>query len=138
MATDIAARGTDIDQLPHVVNFELPNVEEDYVHRIGRTGRAGRSGEAISLVAPDEEKLLKGIERLTKQRIPEGDLMGFDASAIEAEKPEVREPRQPRPQRGERKARAEREKPAERHRAEGTQPPQPEQGAQAYSRWSRQ
>jgi len=114
VATDIAARGLDIDQLPHVVNFELPNVEEDYVHRIGRTGRAGRSGEAISLVAPDEEKLLKGIERLTKQRIPEGDLMGFDASAIEAEKPEVREPRQPRPQRGERKARAEREKPAEK------------------------
>jgi ATP-dependent RNA helicase RhlE len=114
VATDIAARGLDIDQLPHVVNFELPNVEEDYVHRIGRTGRAGRSGEAISLVAPDEEKLLKGIERMTKQRIPEGDLMGFDASAIEAEKPEVREPRQPRPQRGEGKARGERNKPAEK------------------------
>ncbi len=107
VATDIAARGLDIDQLPHVVNFELPNVEEDYVHRIGRTGRAGRSGEAISLVAPDEEKLLKGIERLTKQRIPDGDTLGFDPSTIEAEKPEVREPRQPRnarPQRGERKA----------------------------------
>ena len=69
VATDIAARGLDIDQLPHVVNFELPNVEEDYVHRIGRTGRAGRSGEAISLVAPDEEKLLKGIERMTKQKL---------------------------------------------------------------------
>ncbi len=107
VATDIAARGLDIDQLPHVVNFELPNVEEDYVHRIGRTGRAGRSGEAISLVAPDEEKLLKGIERMTKQRIPDGDLMGFDASTIEAEKPEVREARQPRPARNsERKPRA--------------------------------
>ncbi|WP_263143191.1 DEAD/DEAH box helicase [Pseudomonas sp. RIT-PI-AD] len=93
VATDIAARGLDIDQLPHVVNFELPNVEEDYVHRIGRTGRAGRSGEAISLVSPDEEKLLKGIERLTKQRIPDGDPQGFDASSVEAEKPEVREPR---------------------------------------------
>ncbi|MFV3287417.1 DEAD/DEAH box helicase [Pseudomonas sp. NY11955] len=91
VATDIAARGLDIDQLPHVVNFELPNVEEDYVHRIGRTGRAGRSGEAISMVAPDEEKLLKSIERVTKQRIPDGDLMGFDASQVEAEKPEVRE-----------------------------------------------
>ena len=91
VATDIAARGLDIDQLPHVVNFELPNVEEDYVHRIGRTGRAGRSGEAISLVAPDEEKLLKGIERMTRQKIADGDLMGFDASTIEAEKPEVRE-----------------------------------------------
>ena len=91
VATDIAARGLDIDQLPHVVNFELPNVDEDYVHRIGRTGRAGRSGEAISLVAPDEEKLLKSIERMTKQKIPDGDLMGFDISAVEAEKPEVRE-----------------------------------------------
>ena len=109
VATDIAARGLDIDQLPHVVNFELPNVEEDYVHRIGRTGRAGRSGEAISLVAPDEEKLLKGIERMTKQKIPDGDLMGFDAATIEAEKPEVREPRQPRPARNsERKPRGER------------------------------
>ncbi|HGM5581666.1 TPA: DEAD/DEAH box helicase [Pseudomonas putida] len=94
VATDIAARGLDIDQLPHVVNFELPNVEEDYVHRIGRTGRAGRSGEAISLVAPDEEKLLKSIERVTRQKIPDGDLMGFDASQVEAEKPEVRERQQ--------------------------------------------
>ncbi|KRW61577.1 DEAD/DEAH box helicase [Pseudomonas sp. TTU2014-080ASC] len=100
VATDIAARGLDIDQLPHVVNFELPNVEEDYVHRIGRTGRAGRTGEAISLVAPDEEKLLKNIERMTKQKIPDGDLQGFDASTLEAERPEVREPRQPRPPRG--------------------------------------
>ncbi|MBF8723242.1 MULTISPECIES: DEAD/DEAH box helicase [Pseudomonas] len=91
VATDIAARGLDIDQLPHVVNFELPNVEEDYVHRIGRTGRAGRSGEAISMVAPDEEKLLKSIERVTKQKIPDGDLMGFDPSQVEAEKPETRE-----------------------------------------------
>ncbi|MEA1606505.1 DEAD/DEAH box helicase [Pseudomonas spirodelae] len=100
VATDIAARGLDIDQLPHVVNFELPNIEEDYVHRIGRTGRAGRSGEAISMVAPDEEKLLKGIERMTKQKIADGDLLGFDASTVEAERPEVREPQKPRPPRG--------------------------------------
>jgi ATP-dependent RNA helicase RhlE len=100
VATDIAARGLDIDQLPHVVNFELPNIEEDYVHRIGRTGRAGRSGEAISLVAPDEEKLLKGIERMTKQKISDGDLLGFDASTVEAERPEVREPQKPRQPRG--------------------------------------
>ena len=77
VATDIAARGLDIDQLPHVVNFELPNVAEDYVHRIGRTGRAGRSGEAVSLVSPDEEKLLKAIERMTRQKFEEGDLKGF-------------------------------------------------------------
>ncbi|MDX5371700.1 MAG: DEAD/DEAH box helicase [Pseudomonadaceae bacterium] len=93
VATDIAARGLDIDQLPHVVNYELPNVEEDYVHRIGRTGRAGRSGEAISLVAPDEEKLLKAIERMTKQQIPDGDMQGFDPASVEVEKPEARGPR---------------------------------------------
>jgi ATP-dependent RNA helicase RhlE len=67
VATDIAARGLDIDQLPHVVNYDLPQVAEDYVHRIGRTGRAGNAGEAISLVAPEENKLLKGIERLLKR-----------------------------------------------------------------------
>ena len=70
VATDIAARGLDIDQLPHVVNFELPNVAEDYIHRIGRTGRAGNEGEAMSLVCVDEMKLLKDIERLVKRDIP--------------------------------------------------------------------
>ncbi|MFJ4141826.1 DEAD/DEAH box helicase [Pseudomonas sp. NPDC089734] len=110
VATDIAARGLDIDQLPHVVNFELPNVDEDYVHRIGRTGRAGRTGEAISLVAPDEEKLLKSIERMTRQKIPDGDLMGFDINAVEAEKPEVRERPDVRNPRGSRAPRGEGEK----------------------------
>ncbi|MEJ2619969.1 MAG: DEAD/DEAH box helicase [Candidatus Thiodiazotropha sp.] len=71
VATDIAARGLDINQLPHVVNYELPNVPEDYVHRIGRTGRAGNEGEAISLVCVDEHKLLKDIERLLKSKIPQ-------------------------------------------------------------------
>jgi len=70
VATDIAARGIDIDQLPHVVNFELPSVAEDYVHRIGRTGRAGNEGEAVSLVCVDEKMLLRGIERLIKKEIP--------------------------------------------------------------------
>ncbi|QEY60232.1 DEAD/DEAH box helicase [Pseudomonas sp. C27(2019)] len=96
VATDIAARGLDIDQLPHVVNFELPNVEEDYVHRIGRTGRAGRAGEAVSLVAPDEERLLKSIERMTRQTIEEGDTLGFDPSSVVIEKAEPRAPRPPR------------------------------------------
>ena len=72
VATDIAARGLDIDQLPHVVNFELPEVPEFYVHRIGRTGRAGHEGVAASLVSGDERPLLKGIERLVGQRIPVG------------------------------------------------------------------
>ena len=70
VATDIAARGIDIDQLPHVVNYELPNVAEDDVHRMGRTGRAGNEGQAMSLVCVDEHKLLKDIERLIKRDIP--------------------------------------------------------------------
>jgi len=69
VATDIAARGIDIDQLPHVVNFELPNVSEDYVHRIGRTGRAGNEGEAVSLVCVDEDEFLLNIEKLIKKDI---------------------------------------------------------------------
>ena len=70
VATDIAARGIDIDELPHVVNYEIPNVPEDYVHRIGRTGRAGREGHAVSLVCLDEEGFMMEIERFTKQEIP--------------------------------------------------------------------
>lgn len=69
VATDIAARGLDIHQLSHVINFDLPHVPEDYIHRIGRTGRAGASGQAISLVSPDENKQLQSIERLIKRRI---------------------------------------------------------------------
>lgn len=78
VATDIAARGIDIDQLPHVVNYELPNVPEDYVHRIGRTGRAGAQGEAISLVCVDEEGFLRDIERLIKRPIPRELVPGFE------------------------------------------------------------
>ncbi len=78
VATDIAARGIDIDQLPHVVNFDLPNVPEDYVHRIGRTGRAGATGEAVSLVCVDEKQLLRDIERLIKREIPQEVIPGFE------------------------------------------------------------
>jgi ATP-dependent RNA helicase RhlE len=77
VATDIAARGIDIDQLPHVVNFELPNVAEDYVHRIGRTGRAGCEGEAASLVCIDEKELLENIEKLIKKKIDKVQIDGF-------------------------------------------------------------
>ncbi len=77
-ATDIAARGIDISELPHVVNYELPNVAEDYVHRIGRTGRAGSNGEASSLVCIDEKKLLNDIERLIKREIPVVQIPGFE------------------------------------------------------------
>jgi ATP-dependent RNA helicase RhlE len=78
VATDIAARGLDIKQLPQVVNFELPNVPEDYVHRIGRTGRAGESGHALSLVSADEGKMLAGIERLIKKQLPRKSVEGFE------------------------------------------------------------
>jgi ATP-dependent RNA helicase RhlE len=78
VATDIAARGIDINELPHVVNFELPNVAEDYVHRIGRTGRAGTEGEAISLVCVDENKLLHDIERLLKRQIDTSVYPGYE------------------------------------------------------------
>ena len=89
VATDIAARGIDIDQLPHVVNFELPNVPEDYVHRIGRTGRAGATGEAISLACVDEDIFLRDIERLIKRSIPREVVPGFEPPANERAEPIV-------------------------------------------------
>jgi ATP-dependent RNA helicase RhlE len=99
VATDIAARGLDIDMLPHVVNFELPNVPEDYVHRIGRTGRAGSSGSAISLVDSEELQHLKDIERLIKTQIPRIAIDSFvPPTNIPAEAP-----RPPRPQHGQKR-----------------------------------
>ncbi len=87
VATDIAARGIDIDDLPHVVNYEIPNVPEDYVHRIGRTGRAGNNGAAVSLVCLDEEGFMQEIERFTKQRIPSQVIEGFGAEPGERGEP---------------------------------------------------
>jgi ATP-dependent RNA helicase RhlE len=96
VATDIAARGIDIDALPYVINYELPNVPEDYVHRIGRTGRAGMEGEAISLVCHDERPQLKDIEKLIKRSLERVVIEGFEQSATAA-------PRPPQPARGPRK-----------------------------------
>ena len=110
VATDIAARGIDIDQLPHVVNVDLPNVPEDYVHRIGRTGRAGATGEAVSLVSADEYKLLVDIERLIKQDITRKTIEGFEpvhdlpekgTKPQRIHKPVVKKPRANRPRRSE-------------------------------------
>jgi ATP-dependent RNA helicase RhlE len=103
VATDIAARGLDIEQLPHVVNFDLPNVPEDYVHRIGRTGRAGATGEAISLVSREEQPLLRDIERVIRRQLPREVVPGFEAGAAPSasfvDAPAARDPR-PAPSRG--------------------------------------
>jgi len=102
VATDIAARGIDIDQLPYVVNFDLPNVSEDYVHRIGRTGRAGSTGMAVSLVCADEFKLLVDIERFTKQIIDRELIEGFEPvnklpeSNLDLRPPRAKKPKKPR------------------------------------------
>ncbi len=96
VATDIAARGLDISQLPYVVNFELPNVAEDYVHRIGRTARAGASGHAISLVCAEEYKDLLGIERLIQQSINRKIIEGFEPSQALAESKKVQQPLKPK------------------------------------------
>jgi len=103
VATDIAARGLDIDQLPQVVNFELPNVPEDYVHRIGRTGRAGAAGSAISLVDQEEIKYLRAIERVIKRQIPQlpapTGWTPSPASSASEDRPRQERPRQDRPRR---------------------------------------
>ena len=103
VATDIAARGLDINELPHVVNFELPNVAEDYVHRIGRTGRAGSDGEAISLVCVDEHALLRGIERLIKQTLTKHIEPGYEPDPNATPQPIENGRRQPRNARSQRK-----------------------------------
>jgi ATP-dependent RNA helicase RhlE len=84
VATDIAARGIDIHHLPHVVNVDLPNVAEDYVHRVGRTGRAGRAGHAVSLVAAEEHQLLRGIEKLIGSSLPREEIPGFEPTVLTA------------------------------------------------------
>ena len=94
VATDIAARGLDIEELPHVVNFDLPHVPEDYVHRIGRTGRAGSSGEAVSLVSFDDRPLMSAIEKLINRKVEQRVIAGFEPG-----NPLNQQPREPQPQR---------------------------------------
>ncbi len=94
IATDIAARGIDIDQLPHVINFDLPAVAEDYVHRIGRTGRAGSQGQAISFVSPEEAHLLGAIEKLLNKQIPRVADTGYAPVALDTGKKPKNKPKQ--------------------------------------------
>lgn len=121
VATDIAARGLDIDQLPHVVNFELPNIPEDYVHRIGRTGRAGNEGEAVSLVCIDERDFLRDIERLIKHEIPKEAIEGFTPDPTIKSEPVFKQ-RQQRPSRSANGAR-----PNSSHGKQSEQKPQAKQ-----------
>src|SRR5665811_1779837 len=131
VATDIAARGLDIDQLPHVVNLELPNVPEDYVHRIGRTGRAGSSGAAISLVDKEELQFLRDIERLIKREIPVVAIDGFVPPTHIAEEA----PRPPRQAHGQRRnnpprAAGNRNQPAREGQGQKQKPRNPQQREQ--------
>jgi len=96
VATDIAARGIDIDELPHVVNFDLPHVAEDYVHRIGRTGRAGSSGEAVSLVSHEDRPLMAAIEKLMNRKVESRVISGFETGrSQERQQPHAPHPRNP-------------------------------------------
>ena len=111
VATDIAARGIDIQQLPRVVNFDLPHVAEDYVHRIGRTGRAGETGIALSLVSADEVSQLQKIEKLIKKSIPREEIEGFE--------PEHRLPTKPVKTSGKRPSKKAKAKPGAKKHREG-------------------
>jgi len=130
VATDVAARGLDVDDLPLVVNYELPHVPEDYIHRIGRTGRAGATGEAISFVAPEEEKYLADIERLLKKKVDVRTLDGVDlggaAKPRESREPrDTRESREPRHSRERRETRDSRETGESRDSSEARVPREP-------------
>jgi ATP-dependent RNA helicase RhlE len=123
VATEIAARGLDIKDLPYVVNYELPNVPEDYVHRIGRTARAGSTGKAISLVSPDEAPYLKDIVKLLGQDIPSLPLPAFAMT-----EPAAREqaPAQQAPQRHQGQQRSQQQGRSGHRQNQGRHPPRPQ------------
>jgi len=127
VATDIAARGIDIDELPHVVNFDLPHVAEDYVHRIGRTGRAGASGEAVSLVSHEERPLMAAIERLMNRKVELRAISGFESGRPQEHRPpqaQRPQPHHPRPKQS-----------AQRHPPQRpSHPPRPQQAQQEQPR----
>ena len=125
VATDIAARGLDIEALPHVVNYDLPHVSEDYVHRIGRTGRAGATGEAISLIGAEDRPLLAAIEKMMQRKVEQRTLPGFEPGTRAAESSPMRSEAQPATPRN-------RPDNAQRHRAGARQ--QPSRGSGERSR----
>ena len=126
VATDIAARGLDIEALPHVVNYDLPHVAEDYVHRIGRTGRAGVEGEAVSLVSPEDRPLMAAVERLINRKVEQRIIEGFE--------PGTRgEARQEQPRRGERQQQRRPQQQQQRH-SRGQQQPRRGDGQQQHHR----
>src|SRR5213078_3216610 len=109
VATDIAARGLDIEALPHVVNYDMPHVAEDYVHRIGRTGRAGTEGEAVSFVSPEERPLMAAIERLMNRQVESRVIAGFEPGTRSTQ-PQEHEPREQRRQpQGQRRSQGQRQ-----------------------------
>ena len=118
VATDIAARGIDIDELPHVVNFDLPHVPEDYVHRIGRTGRAGASGEAVSLVSFDDRPLMSAIEKLMNRKVEQRVIAGFEPGNPLHQQPRESDKRQAQQQRGRRPQHSQRPQHNNQRRAE--------------------
>lgn len=130
VATDIAARGIDIDQLPQVVNFDLPNVPEDYVHRIGRTGRAGAEGHAVSLVCSDETKELFAIERVIGELLEREILLGFEpVSRLPESKLNARAPRANKPKRNNSQSHSRSEHHDGQHAANSTKQHKPKQGS---------
>jgi ATP-dependent RNA helicase RhlE len=123
VATDIAARGLDIEALPHVVNYDLPHVAEDYVHRIGRTGRAGAEGEAVSLVSHEDRPLMAAIEKLMNRKVESRVVPGFEPGTASA-RPAERKPQQQRQQQQQRRG-----QPKQRH-GQQRQPQRPQQQQQ--------
>jgi ATP-dependent RNA helicase RhlE len=117
VATEIAARGLDIKELPQVVNYELPQVPEDYVHRIGRTARAGSTGRAVSLVSPDETPLLRDIERLLRRSLPVAALPAFKVPPPSQEEPGREAPRSGQQPPRDRRPQPSRDRPPSRERA---------------------
>ena len=130
VATDIAARGLDIEALPHVVNYDMPHVAEDYVHRIGRTGRAGVEGEAVSLVSPEERPLLAAIERLMNRKVEQRVIAGFEPGSASQQPP-----REQRPQRQHQQPRRQQQQPRQQqHQPRRAQQQQPRPKGQPQPR----